>query len=109
MEIHDNVNNASTGLIKTNGGIIDFKGGGSTTIGRQQPQHQCNGIQIDAGGTLKVDAFALELTGAGAVHARRRQQPDHRHLATNVFDNDGNQITGIGSITNLVLRTRTPA
>ena len=102
MEIHDNVNNASTGLIKTNGGIIDFKGGGSTTIVVNN-LNTSNGIQIDAGGTLNVDVFTLELTGAGAVQLAAADSLITGILATNVFDNDGNQITGIGSITNLTL------
>src|SRR5262249_1252179 len=60
-----------------------------------------NGIQIDATGTLQLDVGTLELTGTGAV--KLTGGSIKAGTAADILDNDGNQITGFGSITSLTL------
>src|SRR5207247_1642233 len=63
-----------------------------------------NGIQIGAAGTLQLDVATLELTGAGAVTPSATTSLITALDKADILDNDGNQITGIGSITNLTLQ-----
>ena len=103
LEIHDSVTNTGTGQLKTNAGLIDFKGGSSTTIVVNNTS-TTNGILIGANGTLNVDVGTLELTGAGAVTLSSVSALITGQSAANVLDNDGNQISGFGQITNLTLQ-----
>ena len=103
LEIHDSVTNTGTGQLKTNAGLIDFKGGSSTTIVVNNTS-TTNGILIGANGTLNVDVGTLELTGAGAVTLSSVSALITGQSAANILDNDGNQISGFGQITNLTLQ-----
>src|SRR4029077_11270798 len=102
LEIHDSVNNAATGQIKTNGGTVDFVGAGTIVVSNL---NTTTGIQVDAGGTLQLDVPTLELTGAnGAVTLSANTAKITAVTDTDVLDNDGNTITGFGSITHLTLQ-----
>ena len=101
LEIHDNVNNEIHGQINTNGGTVDFKGAGTLVVSNL---NTTNGILIGAAGTLQLDVPTLELTGAGAVTLSANNALITAVTATDVLDNDGNQITGFGSITHLMLQ-----
>src|ERR1019366_7611482 len=59
-----------------------------------------DGIEVD--GTLQVDVGTLELTGAGEL--RLVGGTIAGTSASDILDNDGNNITGYGTIDNLVLQ-----
>ena len=89
------------GQLKTNGGVFDFKGSSSTTIVVDNTT-TVDGILVDAAGKLIVDVGTLELTGSGQLDIQGGLITGQ--VSGNVLDNDGNQITGFGQITNLTLQ-----
>src|SRR5207302_1807672 len=94
----------AAGQIDTNGGTVDFKGLSTATIVVANA-NTTNGIQIDAGGKLQIDVGTLELTGTnGAVKLSDTTSLITAVTATDVLDNDGNLISGLGSITHLTLQ-----
>ncbi len=95
LEIDDALTNAGQ-LIAATSSIVDFKGGSIAN------SNTTDGIEVD--GTFKVDPTGgtLELTGSGEL--RLVGGTVTGVLGTEILDNDGNNITGYGTIEALVLQ-----
>jgi len=118
LQIQDDVANAATAQILTNGGTVDFARtvSGTTTTKDTIVVTNANsstatgkaGIVVDH--ILQIDVGTLELTNpTGATNPGTVQLTAATSLITalnkaDVLDNDGNQITGLGSITSLTLQ-----
>jgi hypothetical protein len=87
-------------LVADGYGVLDFIAANGNTRVLSNTQTP-DGIVVAANGTLQFEVATLELTGSGGVLLTGGTITG---TGSNTFDNDGNNITGYGSITKLALQ-----